>query len=430
VSCPGELELARALADGGDAEIAAHLAACASCRAVWDGARAAIELARELPVALPSAARREEVRTAILATAGGPAQRPPRRAWHAPAVLLVGAAGVVGYLALRASSPSTPHAHGTLRPHTGARYVVSSVGPDEVIRLSDGALDIEVEPLHAGERFRVMVGTAELEVRGTAFHVTASAERLVEVTVARGRVDLTPDRGAPSTLAAGQAWHADVAERAPSLRSSPASSAAIERRDPEPSAVHREPLAERRDREPSERREPPAARRDREPSAERREPPAARRDREPSPSAIAPAERRDRDPSPPPAPRAAEELAYDDAWTALRTGDFARAAGGFARVVLLAPDSPLVEDASFWRAVALARGKRSAEAVSAFRDFLDGFARSPRAGEASAMLGWLLIDARALDEAARRFTAASADPDPKVRDSARAGLDALARRKP
>ena len=134
-------------------------------------------------------------------------------------------------------------------------------------------------------------------------------------------------------------------------------------------------------------------------------------------------------PSAPPVSRAAEEVSYDGAWAALRIGDFAHAAAGFARVALLAPDSPLVEDASFWRAVALARGKRSAEAVAAFHDFLDGYPRSPRAGQASAMLGWLLIDARALDEAARRFAAAAGDPDPAVRTSSRAGLDALAPRK-
>jgi TolA-binding protein len=131
-------------------------------------------------------------------------------------------------------------------------------------------------------------------------------------------------------------------------------------------------------------------------------------------------------PPPAPAPRPPEEVAYDDAWTALRGGDFARAAGSFARVVLLAPDSPLCEDASFWRAVALARGKRSLEAVAAFHDFLDGHAGSPRAGQASAMLGWLLIDARVLDEAERRFQAAAGNPDPAVRRSAQAGLDALA----
>ncbi|MGH9884668.1 MAG: tetratricopeptide repeat protein [bacterium] len=124
------------------------------------------------------------------------------------------------------------------------------------------------------------------------------------------------------------------------------------------------------------------------------------------------------------------EQSYDQAWGALRAGDFHRASGGFARVLLLAPDGPLVEDASFWRAVALARGQRAAEARSAFRDFLDSFGASHHAGEASAMLGWLLIDARAFDEAAQRFTTAAADANPAVRRSARAGLDALARRQP
>jgi TolA-binding protein len=130
------------------------------------------------------------------------------------------------------------------------------------------------------------------------------------------------------------------------------------------------------------------------------------------------------------AARAPVERSYDQAWEALRAGDFGRAAGGFARVVLLAPDGPLVEDASFWRAVALARGQRAAEARSAFRDFLDSFGSSPHVGEASAMLGWLLIDARSYDEAAQRFTAAVRDANPAVRHSARAGLNALTRREP
>jgi len=141
------------------------------------------------------------------------------------------------------------------------------------------------------------------------------------------------------------------------------------------------------------------------------------------PSSLPPSQQPTEDPARTPA-----ELSYDQAWEALRTNNFTRAASGFARVLLLAPDSPLVEDASFWHAVALARGQRSAEAVSAFRDFLDSYGRSARAGEASAMLGWLLIDARAYDEAARRFRAAAGDVSAAVRSSAQAGLDALARR--
>jgi hypothetical protein len=46
------------------------------------------------------------------------------------------------------------------------------------------------------------------------------------------------------------------------------------------------------------------------------------------------------------------------------------------------------------------------------------------------MLGWILSDARAYDEAARRFRAALGDASPAVRSSAQAGLDALARRAP
>jgi TolA-binding protein len=419
MTCPGDLELARALAAGGDPEIAAHLEACASCRAAQDRTRAMIELARELPVALPSPARREEVRTAVLAAAAGLAHRPARRAWRIPAIAAA-AAVVAGYLALaRGPAPEvTHHVHGAVRPHPGARWTARSSGPDEVVELGDGAIDVEVEPLHPGERFRVVVGDAELEVRGTAFTATARVGHLVEVAVAHGRVEVVSAAGAPTALTAGQSWHAAADPVAAAPVPAPAPPVARDARE----SVERSPAPP-----PSPPPSPPPALPPRAPAAApprlHRATAAARREPapEPAPPAAAPAS-----PPPAPGPRAPEEVSYDDAWTALRGGDFARAAGGFARVVLLAPDSPLGEDAGFWRAVALARGKRSLEAVAAFHDFLDGHARSSRAGEASAMLGWLLIDARAFDEAERRFQAAAGDPYPAVRRSARAGLDALA----
>jgi len=114
----------------------------------------------------------------------------------------------------------------------------------------------------------------------------------------------------------------------------------------------------------------------------------------------------------------------------MRAGDFTRAATAFTRVFILAPDGALAEDAAFWHAVALARGERRAEAITAFRDFLALHARASRAGEASAMLGWLLVEAGQRAEAARRFQAAASDPSPAVQQSARAGLDALARPAP
>jgi len=490
MTCPSEAELARALSAGAEPPIAAHLATCAACRQAWEGARQTIELARELPVALPANARREEVRTAVLAAAAIVTRRPARRAWLAPVIAGAAAAALVGYLALPADAPPPAparHAHGTVRPRPGARYLASSAGPDEIVRLTDGAIDVEVEPLLPGERFRVIVGGDEIEVRGTAFTVIAREGRLVGVAVARGRVDVRPEASAPAVLGTGQAWHAPlVAETAapspaitpppspgttppsppspaiPPPPSSPAlpppSSPAIPPPPPSSPAVPSSPspsaitppsspaitspprmasaprpyhAAVPAPPSPSHPATAPAPH----PAATIAPPPVALvshgEPAVPIDEAATPGDPAPTSPKPAGGPgRTPEELSYDQAWEALRTNHFARAASGFSRVLLLAPDSPLVEDASFWHAVALARGKRSAEALAAFRDFLDTYARSARAGEASAMLGWILIDARAYDEAARRFRAAAGDPSPAVRASAQAGLDALGQHTP
>lgn len=462
MTCPGDAELARAVSLGAAPELADHLAGCAACRDSVESSRRVIELARDLPVQLPSSARREEVRTALLAAGAGAGRRSLPAAWLAAGAAGAAAAGLVGYLALaRAPAAVIAHRpHGTIHPHAGARYLTSSASPDEVVQLIDGTIDIEVEPLAPGERFRVAVGRAEVEVRGTAFTVTARAGQhtieLLEVAVAHGRVAVRPEVGAPVSLGAGQAWRAALATAV--LSAAPVPPRAVADATAHPVAA-RQRLASGPASHPAAVAEPGAPQRQPAlavaPSVSQRRPAAAAvpsaSQRNPAPAVVPSASQRSAAPaavplhlaaaSPEPAPapgpsasapgpaaRAPEELAYDQAWAALRSDDFVRAASGFTRVLLVAPDSPLVEDASYWRAVALARGRRSAEALSAFRDFLDGYARSPRAGEASAMLGWLLIDARDYDEAARRFRAAAGDPNPAVRTSAQAGLDALARR--
>ena len=131
-------------------------------------------------------------------------------------------------------------------------------------------------------------------------------------------------------------------------------------------------------------------------------------------------------PSPAPAPvpaRAAASVAYDRGWDALRAGDFAAAAADFARVELLDPSSAVAEDAAYWYAVALARAGRP-EAAGALHAFLRRHPRSIHAGAASAALGWLLIEAGRVDEAAARFRAAQDDASAEVRASAAAGLAA------
>ena len=343
----------------------------------------AIALVREAPLNLPSPSRREEVRTAVLAMARVSLStptgvRPPRRRIGVVVVAVLAAAAVV--LAFLGDTSPASHTHATVTAPAGAHFSHGQAAPDEIVRLTDGTIDVEVAPLHAGERFRVIVGDAEVEVRGTAFEVVACADRLISVDVHHGKVEVRPHGRPAMLLVAGGTWRAEPPKRAELP-------APVEVPPPPPPD---EPAPKPRRAKLVEQHPPPP-------------------------------------PAPPPAPaRAPEELAYSDAWSAMRTKDFARAATAFARVMILAPDSGLAEDATFWQAVALARGHRRPQAITAFRDFLDAHPRSPHAGEGNTMLGWLLVDTGERAEATRRFRAAVDDPRKSVRDSARSGLEAAA----
>jgi hypothetical protein len=303
----------------------------------------------------------------LLARAQPPAHVRDRR-WFA--VPLAAAAAVLGIVAWPAPAlhvvalpvlPPLP-ARGHVHPLPGAVFIAGSHVPDEVVTLHDGTIHVDVDPLHAGERFRVVVGTSEIEVRGTAFDVSADHDRLVGVHVLHGRVEVRPSGRANVVLVAGGDW-----TDAPIAVTEPA---------PVP-APH-----------PHVRTVAPAV---------------------PVPSA--------------------DQRAYNDAWAALRGAQFDVAAAGFASALIAAPEGAVADDARFWHAVALARGHAAGPAMIAFRELVDEHPGSTHAGEASAMLGWLLVDAKRLDEARDRFAAATNDPSPKVRASAQAGIDALDRRR-
>ncbi len=208
--CPREPDVSRALQVGPDAALEDHLAACATCRASWDGFQAAIGLARELPVDLPSAARSDDVRTSILAAAeseqAGPiCTRTAHLRW--PAIGVVAAAAIV-WIARGHLHDARPRSHAVVHASTGAAFVIASAPPDETLRLRGGTVEVQVDPLGPGERFRVVTGDGEVEVRGTAFSVSAADDRLADVSVAHGRVEIRPRDGAPALLGPGQAWRA------------------------------------------------------------------------------------------------------------------------------------------------------------------------------------------------------------------------------
>jgi TolA-binding protein len=132
--------------------------------------------------------------------------------------------------------------------------------------------------------------------------------------------------------------------------------------------------------------------------------------------------------APPPAPvpetpASPAERAFNQGWEALRSGDHLRGAAEMERALMLGPGGNLEEDARYWRAVALGRAGATRDARQAMETFLRHHPASPRAAEVSAMFGWLLVEAG--DRAAARdlFRAAQRSSNPRVVESARAGLE-------
>jgi hypothetical protein len=273
-------------------------------------------------------------------------------------------------------TPSHGQRRGTVHPNNGAVFDTLGGQPDEVVRLRDGSIGVEVEPLAEHEHFRVVTGDAEVEVRGTSFAVAVVGDHLRDVSVVHGQVVVRPHGGDPVTLGSGQRWAA--VEPAPALAP---------------------PL--------------PVAR-----GAATR--PMARKKQALGPAAASAAGART---SLPARALSAAEIAFADGWQALRGQRFSDAASAFARASAAAEGAPLAEDAWFWKAVCEARIPRPAEARASLTAFIERFPRSPRVGEASAMLGWILLDDGRLDEAARRFASAARDPADEVRQSAQTGLE-------
>lgn len=386
--CPSPVELERAYWTRDDGA-RAHADGCARCGAEWSEIAALVHAGRAIDAAPAGRERHEEIRTALLARQSRPtgAGSPARRArWvvGAGAVAAAAAAALLwwglrardggdrGDEGERVAAPATAPAvrRASVLDHDGARYLHATAQPDEIVRLVDGALTVEVEPLRRGERFRVVTGDAEVVVVGTAFDVRAEGDALRLVRVIHGTVEVRLAAGPIQVLTAGQSWRAAPVE------------------------------------------EPPVA--------------------PPPPSATPPAGahiQSSRDAGPPrPSPRSAAQQAFDDGWQAIRAGEFDRAASAFERAMAAdAARTRLAEDAHYWRSVALARAGHAERAAAVFEAFVATYPSSRRAGEASVMLGWILFERGEFTMASRRFRAAITDPSDRVRQSATQGLEALRR---
>ena len=439
--------------------------------------------ARELPQLQPTEAQRSALRASLVEAAR--AERPePRRRTPSLRVSLAagGALAAAAALALWWSSSSSRSAgegvvatdvgprRATIQSSSGAHFEHTRVlGPsagdapgvvDEVVRLRQGRVAVAVEHLERGERFRVVTGDAEVEVRGTSFDVIVEDDRLVEVVVHTGVVEVRPDGREMISLHPGERWRADEYPIRTAAALEPAAQAsdepppaAVLPAEPEPAPVASAPAAAPAARSPADGDVPRAAAAPRESatpaSSGSKLPGAGRMEHSgpglvrghhagtvPEPAALpvpeAPTETPPADgaaateeevpqPAQRPAPTASE-VAFGRGFRALRRGDYGEASEQFDAAIASGPGSPLVDDARYWRAVALARSGRTGAARDALGEFVRIHPRSPRAGEASVMLGWMLLEAGDRTGAFRRFKAASGDRDPAVRASAEKGL--------
>lgn len=122
----------------------------------------------------------------------------------------------------------------------------------------------------------------------------------------------------------------------------------------------------------------------------------------------------------------ATERHFADGWAALSRGQYLQAASAFQTSVRAAPSGPIAEDALYWQGVALARAGQRSESISILSDFVRVHRSSPRCGEASSILGWQLLQAGRAEEAEPHLRRALLDPRREIRETAQAGLAALA----
>jgi hypothetical protein len=410
--CPAGWKLTRAITEGADPRTEWHVMRCERCSAEYHALQALAQDAKA--AALVPEALSREVRVEIgarlrtLASMPDPDRARPARAGRrtliwlglavpaiAAAILWTGRRADHAVIARGDLEAPIGDSRATIRAIGPARFSRAQFQPDEIVRLDDGEIELEIAPLHAGERFRVVADDGEVEVRGTRFKVSVIDHHLTAVHVWKGKVEVRSSDGAQAILVPGDDWVRAEQPVAPA----PAPTPEVVARLPPPVA------------EGTSQRRAPA----------HRSPPSIRRHAKAKRfAAITPA------PKPLPAARDERPLgaapSFGHAWALLRGGDAKEAAAEFAEVERLAHGRDIEEDALYWRAVAVGRAGDAAGSRTLFTAFLDRFPSSSRAGEAAATLGRLLLDAGDRHGARQAFERAARDPSPRVRAAGQDGL--------
>jgi hypothetical protein len=290
------------------------------------------------------------------AAESAPVAEPRRARTYAVAALALAAAVILGFSTARLTAPPAPVAalhmrapprlalapETTLKPSNDARFERVRQGATELVTLKNGTVDLTVRPLQAGERFVIRTDDAEVEVRGTALRVEAEGGKIRSVAVAEGTVEVRY-AGFSAVIPSGGSWKATGEAAAPQPAPTPAPQAApLPQLAAAPAAPASRPrLAARAAPEP-----PPLIA----PEPKVAEPPP---------------------PAPPPAPTMSPaSLAFADAMSAMRRGDYAASALQLEKFAGTHASDPRSDEADLLRAIALQRAGRSAEAAAAASRYL------------------------------------------------------------
>lgn len=384
-----------------------------------------LELATQLPFPSPSEEEARRLENQLFLRARHTPQRTLPRRQDRSAVRLMAAAAsfllvVVAMGALwRVVKPEAEELpYGVLRASEDASFVqdLARVGGQrhEFVRLEHGRLHVSVRRLRPGDRFLIAVGSEEVEVRGTRFEVVAHRGRLLRVAVEEGRVEVRARAEAARLLLPGDVWHRPLIKRAQRLVSGTTST--LPSRLPRSSAVSRTPP------EPSSS---PAL----EASPEAEVPSSPRSDvledllveAKPKPRPDEPVAR----PAPvrPRLPRQDVEAAFLRAWQLHKRGQFEAAAELFLLVMDSGDEHDIVEDALYWRVIALESAGRRASAIEASELYLSRYPHASRREAVELRLAWLELARGRLVAARALFQKLTQSDKRTVRTEAEKGLE-------
>jgi len=195
-------------------EHARHAETCASCAGFIEEIRSLREVYAQLPERSLSDEQHARVRDQLVAAATAQRLDSPHQAtafaprWALVAGLALALTGA-SFAAFRRSTavstePAPPSAAEVTLVDSAIGHTIQSA-PNEVYELVQGLAEFRVNHLPDKQRFRVLVGDEQVEVRGTRFQVLVEQRHFAAVKVFEGRVELTR-AGRSLTLDAGQNW--------------------------------------------------------------------------------------------------------------------------------------------------------------------------------------------------------------------------------